>query len=242
MPEMPFPFPLSLQDIAARRAKLLRGFAAAYPELSACPVKTIPAEFWSALSRAYDHLFLQNTLTTLLPDLIVVPAPRMTSCGGKFCAEMRGKTRTRCEIRMATDFLFRLTAGPFSLNGLTAQSPLEAFLIVFEHELCHALDLALNGTLSAHGAAFRTLARGLFGHTACRHSLPTRAAEAAQSGVLRGGRVSFSHQGRTLTGIVTRVGKSATVMVPSLTGDYRDARGKRYVKYLVPPDKLSPIQ
>ena len=238
----PFPFPIDAQEIAARRARLLRGLIAAYPELGEIPVRRIPAEFWTALPRAYDHLFLQGTLSTLLPDLSVVPAPRMTSCGGKFCVALRGRQRTKCEIRMATDFLFRLEKGPFSLNGLTAQTALEAFLIVFEHELCHALELALTGKPGAHGETFRTLVFGLFAHTAYRHSLPTRALEAAQSGILRGGSVSFSHEGRTLTGVVSRVGKTVTVMVPSRTGTYRDGNGRRYAKYLVPPDLVLPVK
>ena len=238
----PFAFPLAPREITARRAKLLRGFTAAYPELDECPVRRIPAEFWSALPRAYDHLFLQGALGTLLPDLCVVPAPRMTSCGGKFCVAMRGNQRVRCEIRMATDFLLRLERGPFSLNGLAAQTALEAFLIVFEHELCHALDLALNGHLSAHGKPFRTLVHGLFGHTACRHNLPTRAREAALNGVMPGVRVGFMHQGQRLTGIVARVGKTVSVMVPCATGEYRDVNGRRYEKYRVPPEQVTPVQ
>lgn len=238
----PFPLPLDAQEITQRRARLMHSLQAAYESLCACPIREIPPDLFRALPRAYDQLFLRGTLFDLLPDLQVVPSPRMTSCGGKFVATFTGTRRTLCQIRMATDFLFRLEHGPFSLNGLTAHSALEAFSIVFEHELCHALDLALTGSLHGHGDVFRALSGGLFGHTACRHSLPTRAVQAAANGVGRGAKVSFVANGRTLRGIVTRVGKTATVMVPYARGAYCDVRGKRYTKYLVSPALLTPLE
>ena len=138
---------------------------------------------------------------------------------------------------MSSDFLLRLDAGPFQLNGLSAATPQEAFLIVFEHELCHALETALYGQ-TGHSQRFLALAHGLFGHTQTRHSLPTRRQEAAKDGLLIGCRVSFPWQGAMLTGVVTYIGKTVTVMVPAPRGEYRDARGRRYCKYHVPPEHL----
>ena len=141
---------------------------------------------------------------------------------------------------MSGDFLTRLDEGPFQLNGLSVATPQEAFLVVFEHELCHALETALYGQ-TGHSARFLGLAKGLFGHTATRHSLPTRRQEAARDGMIVGGRVCFPFKGQTLNGVVTYIGKQATVMVPDARGEYRDRRGRRYTKYRVPIDHLERI-
>lgn len=104
--------------------------------------------------------------------------------------------------------------------------------MVFEHELCHAIELSLFGH-TGHSSQFLSLANGLFGHTQTEHSLPTRKAEAAQNGLVVGMSASFSYQNKTLTGTITYIGKTATIMVPSLRGEYRDKRGRRYSKYRV---------
>ena len=141
---------------------------------------------------------------------------------------------------MSGDFLTRLDEGPFQLNGLSVATPQEAFLVVFEHELCHALETALYGQ-TGHSGRFLWLAKGLFGHTATRHSLPTRRQEAARNGLLVGSRVCFSFKGSTVSGVVTYIGKQATVMVPDSRGEYRDRRGQRYAKYRVPLERLKKI-
>lgn len=117
----------------------------------------------------------------------------------------------RAEIRMSGDFLFRLNKGPFLLNGLSVSTAQEAFLVVFEHELCHAAENALFGS-TGHSSRFLSLAHGLFGHTDTRHSLPTRQQDAAKGGLFVGARVCFCYQGGILSGVVTYVGKTATVM------------------------------
>ena len=121
---------------------------------------------------------------------------------------------------MSSDFLFRLKQGPFELNGLTASTAQEAFLIVFEHELCHAAENALYGS-TGHSERFLSLAHGLFGHTKTTHDLPTRSSETAEkTGIVVGSRVVFPYEGRSLSGIVSYLGKTARVMVPDPRGTY----------------------
>ncbi len=84
-----------------------------------------------------------------------------------------------------------------------------------------------------------SLAHGLFGHNDTRHSLPTRMQEAASEGLSPGVRVCFCYQGGVLSGIVTYVGKTATVMVEDRSGAYRDRQGRRYSKYRVPLGHLT---
>ncbi|MBQ7887754.1 MAG: hypothetical protein IJ313_12810 [Clostridia bacterium] len=200
------------------------------------PVCGISQESLDLLLRLYDGMFLSHFLKRL--SVHVTLSSRLTSSAGKFLFARGpfGQIR-QAEIRMSSDFLLRLNQGPFELNGLSVATPQEAFLLVFEHELVHAVETLLYGQ-TGHSQRFLSLANGLFGHTATRHKLPTRQHEAAQQGLLVGTRVSFSHANQELTGIVTYIGKMATVMVPSSRGEYRDRRGVRYVKYRVPLNRI----
>ena len=63
--------------------------------------------------------------------------------------------------------------------------------------------------------------------------------EAALEGLSPGVRVCFCYQGGVLSGIVTHVGKTATVMVEDRSGAYRDRQGRRYSKYRVPLEHLT---
>jgi len=200
------------------------------------PVCGISDESLKALLELYDEMFLCGCMKRM--GIRLTLSSRLTSSAGKFVFVRGAFGRIKqAEIRMSSDFLLRLDRGPFELNGLTVTTPQEAFLLVFEHELCHAVETLLYGK-TGHSARFLSLAGGLFGHTATRHKLPTRRHEAARQGLIIGSPVSFSYQGRELTGIITYIGKMATVMVASPRGEYRDGAGRRYIKYRVPLDKM----
>lgn len=184
----------------------------------------------------YEELFLEHCLEPL--RISVTLSSRLTSSAGKFVFVRGSFGRIKqAEIRLSSDFLTRLDQGPFELNGLSVATPQEAFLLVFEHELCHAIETLLYGQ-TGHSQRFLSLAHGLFGHTATRHKLPTRRQDAAQQGLLVGSHVSFVHNGQLLTGMITYIGKTATVMVPSVKGEYRDKYGRRYTKYRVPLHRI----
>ena len=207
-------------------------------EFCSIPAEGIKTETRASMLRLYNDLFLNGYLNPM--DIDVTLSSRLTSSAGKFLYTrgLFGRIK-RAEIRMSSDYLLRLNEGPFELNGLTVSTPQEAFLLVFEHELCHALETMLYGK-TGHSSRFMALANGLFGHTATRHKLPTRRQEAANDGLHVGSKVSFTYNGRELLGIVTYIGKTATVMVPSSQGTYCDSRGKRYEKYRVPLNRLAP--
>jgi len=208
-------------------------------EFSSVPVRSIRQETLDEMLRLYDDLFLESRLTHAFGALRVTLSSRLISAAGKFIyARSRDCRLSQAEIRMSGDFLMRLGYGPFLLNGLTVSLPQEAFLVVCEHELCHALETALYGE-TGHSKRFLSLANHLFGHTTTTHQLPTRKLEAAQSGIRVGAWCSFPYQDRMLKGQITYVGKTATVMVRSATGEYRDRSGKRYIKYRVPLKLLS---
>lgn len=237
MKKFPFPIPLSPDVIRIRRARILTKLLQMDKDFSCIPAKGIEQNTLNTLLHSYDELFLDGCLKPL--NIHVTLSSRLTSSAGKFlCVRKPFGRITQAEIRMSSDFLLRLSSGPFELNGLTVDTPQEAFLLVFEHEICHALELLLYGKTS-HSARFMILASGLFGHQATRHKLPTRQQEAAQEGLLVGSSASFLYDGIEKTGVITYIGKTATVMVPSVHGTYRDRSGRRYEKYRVPLDKLT---
>lgn len=234
MDSLPFPFPVDEPDIAHRRAMILTALCRADNGFCAIPVRSVSPRTLAQMLRLYDELFLRGFLRQAYGAIDVTLSGRLTSAAGKFIYARNATQRTaRAEIRMSSDFLLRLKDGPFSLNGLCAATAQEAFLIVFEHELCHALENALFGA-TGHSKRFLSLANGLFGHTQTRHSLPTRRQEAAQDGLIVGARVCFPFEGKTLHGALSYVGKTATVMAPDRRGAYRDDAGRRYAKYRVP--------
>lgn len=238
MSSLPFDFPLSPDVIAERRAQILADLTGYDAGFAKTPVTSIRAVTLGRMLRLYDTLFFSSLLSRAFGELEVTISFRLTSAAGKFIYQRApDKRMEHAEIRMSGDFLMRLTDGPFLLNGLSAATPQEAFLLVFEHELCHAAETALTGR-TGHSANFKALALGLFGHTDTRHSLPTRRQEAAENGIVPGAAVRFAFEGGSLSGIVSHIGKRATVMVPDPRGDYRDRRGKRYARYYVPLSML----
>lgn len=231
---LPFPFPLGPEDILRRRAVILTGLLARDEGFCTIPVRSILPSTLGHMLSAYDERFFSGMLVRSFPDLHVTLSSRLTSAAGKFVyTRAPGQSPAKTEIRMSSDFLFRLSEGPFDLNGLRVATPQEAFLVVFEHELCHAAQLALDG-YTGHDVHFCALVHGLFGHTQTRHALPTRRMEAAQAGFRVGTEVCFPFEGRTLRGVLSYVGKTATVMVRAPRGPYRDSVGRRYEKYRVP--------
>lgn len=238
MNALPFPCPLDQAEIIRRRAAILTALCAADEGFSRIPVTSLCPQTLQAMLRLYDAYFCSGWLSRAYGALDVTLSSRLIRSAGKFIYMRGGVNRLiRAEIRLSSDFLFRLDGGPFLLNGLSVATPQEAFLVVFEHELCHALENALFGA-TGHSSRFLALAHGLFGHTDTRHSLPTRRQEAAQAGLTVGMRARFPFEGRMLVGTVTYIGKTATVMVPDRRGAYRDRMGRRYAKYRVPPEAL----
>lgn len=241
MPEtLPFLLPPSPDIIRQRRAAILATLCQMDEGFACVPVKEVQMQTLRMLLHLYDSLFLDRFLQNRYAEISVTLSSRLISAAGKLIyARAPQKRLQKIEIRMSSDFLFRLRNGPFQLNGLTVATAQEAFLLVFEHELCHAVELALFGS-TGHSRRFLMLANGLFGHTSVFHAMPTRQQEAAQDGIIVGRTARFSFQGRILTGRITYVGKSVTVMVPDTHGVYRGANGRRYTKYRVSLDQLSP--
>lgn len=232
----PFPFPLEQETIRRKREIILTHLLSLDEGFNCIPVRSVSQETLLYLLEAYNDGFLGGCLNRM--KIQVTLSSRLTSSAGKFVFATGPFGRIKqAEIRMSSDYLLRLEHGPFDLNGLTVATPQEAFLLVFEHELCHAVEMMLYGK-TGHSSRFLLLANGLFGHTKTRHKLPTRMQEAAQEGLFIGRTASFLYKGAEIQGIITYIGKMATVMVPAAKGEYRDKRGRRYTKYRVPLSKI----
>ena len=237
----PFTLPLAEGEIIKKRAAILSRLCMLDEGFCVIPVSSISEDTLQEMLSLYDDLFLDGYIRRSYGALDVTLSSRLISSAGKFICKKGAFGRiTQAEIRMSSDFLFRLDQGPFELNGLSAATPQEAFLIVFEHELCHAVEMSLYGK-TGHSDRFLALANGLFGHTATRHKLPTRRQDAQSDGLYIGMQAKFMYQGQEYHGIVTYIGKTATVMVPDATGDYRDRRSQRYTKFRVPLSGLNPL-
>lgn len=240
--------PFSTQNppslIVQKRKEILAALTAGDPGFAATPVRSIQMSTLQRMLQLYDYVFLSSVLQSKYRSIKVTVSSRLLSSAGKFIHQRRASINSDAEIRMSSDFLFRLKEGPFELDGLTVQTPQEAFLVVFEHELCHAIEFAYFGS-TGHSKRFMYFAHGVFGHTKHTHNLPTIAAETTQkTGISIGSHVSFPYQGRTLTGIVTYLGKTARVMVPHPHGNYYlgNDHSQTYFKYQVPLSKLKLIQ
>ena len=232
--KIPFALPLEEGEILRKRAKILTDLLERDSGFSSIPVKQIDPSTMRHMLIKYDEFFFHGFIRQKLPSLKLSLSSRLISSAGKFIYRKGPFGRiTDAEIRLSSDFLFRMKDGPFELNGLCANTPQEAFLIVFEHELCHAAETALYGK-TGHSSRFLTLVNGLFGHTATRHKLPTRRQEAHGCGLSVGMQARFCVNGAELYGIITYIGKTATIMVPDTAGSYKDRSGRRYTKYRVP--------
>lgn len=121
------------------------------------------------------------------------------------------------------------------VNGIKTRDSLEALQLVFEHELCHIIELHCYKKSNCQRERFQSLALHLFGHTESCHRLPLMPEIAGEEyGLSVGDEVSFQADGKTFFGVICRITRRATVMVPDVEGTFQDSAGRRYSKYYVP--------
>ena len=126
------------------------------------------------------------------------------------------------------------------VTGVECRTRLDALMRVMEHELVHLAELLGWDSSSCTQDRFQTIAWQVFGHTDHRHALITPRERAAAVGVRPGAHVRFEFRGKPLQGVVNRVTKRATVLVPANDGE-QFSDGNTYRKYYVPVTMLEPI-
>lgn len=173
---------------------------------------------------------------------------RMTRAGGKTTHRKAHHTKdTRIidyEIAISSRLLFLSFEDlqrPIRIGGLACRNRLEAFQRIMEHEIIHLVEFLAWDATNCSQPRFKALIRNIFGHTEVHHDLITPAEDAAaRHSVTIGSLVQFTFDGEKFTGRINRINQRATVLVKSKDGQ-RYSDGKRYVKYYVPINQLSPV-
>jgi len=198
------------------------------------------------LIEGYDELVLDGAVAALITQrgasLDTRVSRRLTSSAG--CTRRKRARHggpDRYDVAVSAPLLFgtfRGEARAVSVAGLPCRDRLDALLIVLEHELVHLLELLVWDKSSCSRRRFRALAAGLFAHREATHRLVTpRELAAEHLGVRPGSLVAFDHGGCEHLGLVARITRRATVLVPDASGAlYTD--GRRYARYYVPLDAL----
>eukprot|EP00808_Paulinella_micropora_P005924 g450.t1 len=133
----------------------------------------------------YDRHFFDSQLQIVLQRSPTGPkrglkfqiSKRMTKTGG-LCVDRRHKHAQDILIKISGPILLGLPFPGVTVRaqGIECKDRLEALMVVFEHELAHAIlqsvcpkhDYAFHG---GHTHAFRWFVECLFGHTSCTHEL-----------------------------------------------------------------------
>lgn len=172
---------------------------------------------------------------------------RMTRSGGitrRRVMQTAGQTSQEFSIGISEVLLKGTFAGEdraISVCGVECTDRVAALMRIFEHELIHLCEFLVWGDSSCGRPRFAQLVGGFFGHTEATHQLVTPRERAyVERGVHVGARVRFDIGRRSLSGIVSRITRRATVLVEDAAGEpYSD--GRRYAKYYVPLDRLTSV-
>ena len=198
----------------------------------------------------YDRKFFEGRCQTLTSEhntLRFRLSNRMTSAAGKTYQRRCRNGQSRAahyEIAISTALLFETfneELRPITVSGVSCVDRLEALQRIFEHELLHLVEMLIWDHSSCSADRFRSMAHRLFGHSQSTHQLITpREIAHTKYGILPGQRVKFHFEGKRYVGVVNRVTKRATVLVPHPQGEpYSD--GKRYLKFYIPLPMLTPV-
>ena len=229
-------------EISARREKVRRALLKGSPHLEGGRIPRIYQSDLETLFYLYDDVFLKGYfLNRFSGEIRFSLSPRMTKSAGKTICPKNIKELSpeeeNYELRISVLLLFDYGSleGDKMVGGIKTRDSLEALQLVFEHEICHLIELHCFKKSSCRQERFRSLAGNLFGHKESYHQLPHGTEIAAvKFGLAVGDQVNFQLEGEKYSGIISRITRRATVMVPHSRGNFRDEKGKRYHKIYVP--------
>ena len=122
----------------------------------------------------YEYLIFSNLISNGLKkgngNMEFGFSDRLTSTGGK----CRRTGVCTYNITISSDRLNKLLPGNISdvhVNGITPKDRVDALLLIFEHELIHAVLSIFKDDLSGHDKLFKTIAKNLFGHVKSTHGI-----------------------------------------------------------------------
>lgn len=209
-------------------------------------IKCISALDLQILFKLYDKYFFNNYFSESFNGNIKFSlSSRMTRAAGKtiYSKSMHEENlQENYEIRMGINFFFKyyeVNRDKF-VSGINTKDSLDAFQIVFEHEIIHLVEFHIFKNSSCSRERFKIIAKNIFGHSDTYHQLPTNKEIAYEKYNIKiGDKVSFTADGINYNGIVHKINKRAVVMVFDSKGEYRDSQGNRYTKWHVPMQKLN---
>ena len=207
---------LSPSEILKKRTLVYQEFILKSSNIKSGRISSISALDLKLLYELYDEIFFNDFLCkTANINISFSLSKRMTSAAGKtiypISIDKMNLKDVNFEIRMAVSFFFNYykTEDLKLVNGITTTDSLHAFQLVFEHELCHVLELVFFKTSSCRKENFKLLASNLFGHKDVYHALPTsRSIAKEQYGFEIGHKVSFSFENKTITGFISNIAKA----------------------------------
>jgi hypothetical protein len=237
---------ISAEDRARRQASVFHQTLQLSTTLDGPNFRKIALADLQRMSLLIDEFFFDGRLLPLArrEGLRFKLSQRMTKTAGRTTMfHAANGQRRHYEVTLSTTLLFQTFLDvhrPIAVTGLICHSRLEAMQRVVEHELLHLLELMVWNQSACHLPQFQKMAGGLFGHRSHQHELITQTERAADRyGVRLGARVAFHVDGQRIIGIVNRITRRATVLVPDPAGEpFSD--GRRYRRYYVPLAALRP--
>lgn len=199
------------------------------------------------LFHVIDEHFFEGSVNRLCEQQANRPlsfrlSTRMTSAGGMTTMQTSRDRppKIEFEIAIATTPLFAtFKDDPTAVvSGIVCHNRLQALQRIMEHEMIHLVEMLLWNNSNCAAKPFKRIVKRFFGHTESNHQLLTpRDIARKRLGISRGDLVTFSMEGRKLTGHVNRITKRATVLVANSKGALYDD-GHKYMKYYVPLNRL----
>ena len=237
----------SKSEIIEKRDIIRNKFINTSKNVNSGNIQCMSNEDLKILFHLYDEEFFQHYFRrSFKGSLTFSLSTRMTSAAGKTIYSRKIKllqdTEESYEIRMGIKFFFQYykVERDKIVSGINTKDSLEAFQIVFEHELCHLLELHIYKESSCKKLRFKTMVYDIFAHTEVHHQLPSQKEIITKDyGFKIGQKVSFVSEGKRYSGLIYKINKRATVMVKDKKGTYRDKEGNTYCKWYVSFEKLT---
>jgi predicted SprT family Zn-dependent metalloprotease len=231
------------QEINKKRNQIRKGLISASENVTGGELNCLANSDLELLFQLYDKIFLGGYFQSskFQGSIIFTLSTRMRTNAGKLVylknIKSQDENREYYELKIGVNLFFQYNHlnREKMVNGIKTKDSLHALQLVFEHELCHLIEVHCFQKSNCRQERFKTIAHNIFGHTESYHQLPTKREVAASRYDLRiGDQVHFTHEGKKHTGIISNINVRATVMVPEKNGSYRDDKGKRYNKWYIP--------
>ncbi|MBZ9688429.1 hypothetical protein G9F72_019035 [Clostridium estertheticum] len=231
----------SAQEIIEKRDTVRNKFMSESENVNTGNIQCMSNQDIKILFHLYDEVFFNYYFRDNFKESITFSlSTRMTTAAGKTIYSRKIKllqeTEKTYEIRMGIKFFFQYYKVDRDkiVSGINTADSLEAFQVVFEHELCHLIEFHLYSESSCKKRRFKTMVNNIFAHTDVYHQLPSqKEIISLDYGFKIGQKVSFTRENKKYNGFIYKINKRATIMVKDNKGTYKDGEGTTYSKWYV---------